>query len=52
MNRNKYADELFRVQCRILDLATEKSITAKELREELMILREEIIDFRELEDVG
>ena len=35
--------ELFRIQCRVLALGTETRLTAKQLRDELMQLREEII---------
>ncbi len=48
----EFRDELFRVQCRILDLGTERGITAKELRQELMVLRDEIIEFRETTSNG
>jgi len=41
------ADELFRVQCRILTLGTDTSLSAKELREKLMELRTEIIIARD-----
>ncbi len=40
-------NELFRVQCRILDLGTDNSLSAKELRERLMELRQEIIIARD-----
>jgi hypothetical protein len=40
-------DELFHVQCRILDLGTDKSLSAKELRKKLMELRQEIINWRD-----
>ncbi len=46
------SDELFRVQCRILDLGTNTGLTARQLRAELMELREEIIEFRELSVYG
>jgi hypothetical protein len=35
--------ELFRIQCRILALGTDTRLTAKQLRNELMALRDEII---------
>ena len=46
------SNELFRVQCRILDLGTNVGLTAKQLRMELMELREQIIEFRELSTYG
>jgi hypothetical protein len=42
-----WQNELFRVQCRILDLGTDTAKSAPELRRSLMALRQEIIDFRE-----
>jgi hypothetical protein len=35
--------ELFRVQCRVLALGTDTRLTARQLRDELMLLRAEII---------
>jgi hypothetical protein len=43
---NTAEDQLFLVQCRILDLGTDKSLSAAELREKLMELRMEIIIMR------
>jgi hypothetical protein len=39
--------ELFRIQCRILDLGTNTSLSGSQLRRKLMMLRDEIISFRE-----
>lgn len=35
--------ELFRIQCRVLDLGTDTSMSGPELRRKLMDLRQEII---------
>jgi hypothetical protein len=43
----QFQEELFRVQCRVLDLGTDTALSGPELRRRLMELRQEIIDFRE-----
>lgn len=38
--------ELFLIQCRVLALGTDTRLTAKQLRDQLMVLRDEIIKRR------